>query len=133
MLDDFSTGLRENVDLRAELVEGDFDDEALCAQAVGGSQIVFHQAAAGSVVRSVAQPLRPTEVNTHGTLTVLKASLDAGVQRVVSASSSSVYGGAAALPSVETATPSPRSPYAVSKLAGEHYCRVFARCTAWRP
>jgi UDP-glucose 4-epimerase len=66
-------------------------------------------------------------VNTHGTLTVLKACLDSGVQRVVSASSSSVYGDAGALPSVETGTPMPRSPYAVSKLAGEHYCRVFTQ------
>ena len=125
VLDDFSTGRRENVDPRAELIEGDIDDEAIVREALRGVEVVFHQAAAGSVARSVAQPLVTDRVNTHGTLTVLKASLDAGVQRVVSASSSSVYGGAAGLPSVETATPSPRSPYAVSKLAGEHYCRVF--------
>jgi UDP-glucose 4-epimerase len=125
VLDDFSTGRLENVDARAELIEGDVDDDAIVHEAVRGAEVVFHQAAAGSVARSVAQPLVTDKVNTHGTLTVLKESLDAGVQRVVSASSSSVYGGAAALPSVETATPSPRSPYAVSKLAGEHYCRVF--------
>ncbi len=127
VLDDFSTGRRENLDTRAELVEGDIDDEALVREAVRGAHIVFHQAAAGSVARSVAQPLVTDRVNTHGTLTVLKACLDSGVQRVVSASSSSVYGGVGALPSVETATPSPRSPYAVSKLAGEHYCRVFTQ------
>ena len=127
VLDDFSTGRRENVDERAELIEGDIDDEELVREAVRGVQVVFHQAAAGSVARSVAQPLVTDRVNTHGTLTVLKASLDSGVQRVVSASSSSIYGGAAALPSVETATPMPRSPYAVSKLAGEHYCRVFTQ------
>ncbi len=127
VLDDLSTGRRENLDTRAELIEGDIDDEAIVREAVRGAELVFHQAAAGSVARSVAQPLVTDRVNTHGTLTVLKASLDAGVQRVVSASSSSVYGGAATLPSVETATPSPRSPYAVSKLAGEHYCRVFAQ------
>jgi nucleoside-diphosphate-sugar epimerase len=127
VLDDLSTGRRENVDARAELIEGGIDDEALVGEAVRGAQVVFHQAAAGSVARSVAQPLVTDRVNTHGTLTVLKASLDSGVQRVVSASSSSVYGGAGTLPSVETAIPLPRSPYAVSKLAGEHYCRVFTQ------
>jgi UDP-glucose 4-epimerase len=127
VLDDFSTGRRENLDARAELIEGDIDDEELVRRAVRGAQFVFHQGAAGSVARSVAQPLVTDRVNTHGTLTVLKESLDGGVQRVVSASSSSVYGGAASLPSIETATPSPRSPYAVSKLAGEHYCRVFTQ------
>jgi nucleoside-diphosphate-sugar epimerase len=127
VLDDFSTGRRENLDGRAEVMEGDIDDEELVRDAVRGAHVVFHQAAAGSVARSVAQPLVTDRVNTHGTLTVLKASLDAGVQRVVSASSSSVYGGAGALPSVESGTPLPRSPYAVSKLAGEHYCRVFTQ------
>jgi len=125
VLDDFSTGRRENLDGRAEVIEGDIDDEELVGDAVRGAHIVFHQAAAGSVARSVAQPLVTDRVNTHGTLTVLKACMDSGVQRVVSASSSSVYGGAGALPTVETGTPLPRSPYAVSKLAGEHYCRVF--------
>ncbi len=101
-------------------------------QAIAGVEIVFHEAAAGSVTRSVERPLRTDEVNTHGTLTVLKAAVDSGVRRVIYASSSSVYGGAAALPSVETAPPLPRSPYAVSKLAGEHYCRVFAELYPWR-
>ncbi len=127
VLDDFSTGRRENVDGRVELIEGDIADEELVREAVRGVQVVFHQAAAGSVARSVARPLVTDRVNTHGTLTVLKASLDSGVHRVVSASSSSIYGGAGALPSVETGTPMPRSPYAVSKLAGEHYCRVFTQ------
>src|SRR5271154_5338214 len=94
VLDDFSTGRRENLDGRAEIIEGDIDDEELVGGAVRGAHIVFHQAAAGSVARSVAQPLVTDRVNTHGTLTVLKACLDFGVRRVVSASSSSVYGGA---------------------------------------
>ena len=71
-LDDFSTGRRENVDTRAELIEGDIDDEAIVREAVRGAQVVFHQAAAGSVARSVAQPLVTDKVNTHGTLTVLQ-------------------------------------------------------------
>ncbi len=127
VLDDLSTGRAENVDPRADLVRGDIADEASVAKVLAGVDVVFHQAAAGSVARSVEHPLVTDRVNTHGTLTVLKAALDAGVRRVVYASSSSVYGGAAALPSVETAPPAPRSPYAVSKLAGEHYGRVFTQ------
>src|SRR5580692_10367595 len=69
VLDDFSTGRHENVDSRAELIEGDIDDEAIVHEAVRGTQVVFHQAAAGSVARSVAQPLATDKVNTHGTLT----------------------------------------------------------------
>lgn len=125
VLDDLSTGYRENVDSRAELIEGDVSDEEAVAKAVAGAEVVFHQAAHRSVIGSVEHPLATDTANTHGTLTVLKCALDAGVRRVVYASSSSVYGGAAALPTVETAVPSPRSPYAVSKLAAEHYCRVF--------
>jgi UDP-glucose 4-epimerase len=127
VLDDLSTGLGDNVDGRADLVEGDVADEDVVRKVMVDVDVVFHQAAAGSVARSVEHPLVTDRVNVHGTLTVLKAALDAGVPRVVCASSSSVYGGAAALPSVETSPPLPRSPYAVSKLAGEHYCRVFAQ------
>jgi UDP-glucose 4-epimerase len=88
--------------------------------------VVFHQAAHKAVLRSVEQPLTTDTANTHGTLTLLKAAADAGVQRFVHASSSSVYGGATEIPTPETAPLVPRSPYAVTKLAAEHYCRVFA-------
>jgi UDP-glucose 4-epimerase len=125
VLDDLSSGRRENLAHHADLVEGDVADEDVTRKAMTGVEIVFHQAAAGSVARSVANPLGTDRVNVHGTLTVLKAALDAGVRRVVYASSSGVYGGATALPSVESAAPLPRSPYAVTKLTGEHYCRVF--------
>jgi len=86
---------------------------------------VLHQAALPSVQRSIEDPLSSHEVNASGTLTLLIASRDAGVKRFVYASSSSVYGDSPALPKVETMMPAPLSPYAVSKLAGEYYCRIF--------
>lgn len=126
VLDNLSTGYADNVPSHVELVEGDVADEETVRNAVAGADRVFHQAAARSVIGSVEHPLLTDTSNTHGTLNVLKAALDAGVRRVVYASSSSVYGGAAAMPTAETAPLVPRSPYAVSKLAGEHYCRVFS-------
>jgi nucleoside-diphosphate-sugar epimerase len=87
--------------------------------------VVFHQAALPSVPRSVEGPFESHDVNATGTLKVLLAARDAGVRRVVFASSSSVYGDTPVLPKVETMVPAPLSPYAVSKIAGEHYCRIF--------
>ncbi|HEX4906788.1 MAG TPA: NAD-dependent epimerase/dehydratase family protein, partial [Acidimicrobiales bacterium] len=89
-------------------------------------EVVHHHAAARAVLRSVEDPLTTDQVNSGGTLRLLVAARDAGVRRVVLASSSSVYGGAEILPTPETAPLLPRSPYAVSKLAGEHYARVFS-------
>src|SRR5205823_10312205 len=125
VFDNLSTGFRDNVPGDAELLEGDIRDEAAVQAAVAGVDVVFHQAAHRAVLQSVQNPLSTDLANTHGTLLVLKAAQDAGVRRVVYASSSSVYGGAEQLPTPETAPLLPRSPYAVSKLAGEHYCRVF--------
>ena len=124
--DDLSTGFFENVAPEADLVEGDVADAGSVVRAVSGADVVFHQAAHRAVFRSVEDPLATDTANVHGTLTVLKAAADAGVRRVVCASSSSVYGGASMRPTPESAPLLPRSPYAVSKLAGEHYCRVFA-------
>ncbi len=126
ILDDLSTGFIENVPARAELIEGEVSDLQAVIKAVDGIELVFHLAAHRAVLRSVEDPLATDTANTHGTLTVLKSALDAGVRRVVYASSSSVYGLNPPMPTPESATPQPRSPYAVTKLAGEHYCRVFA-------
>jgi UDP-glucose 4-epimerase len=125
VLDDLSTGFAANVHPAATLVEGTVADEATVARAVAGCEVVFHQAAHKAVLRSVERPLTTDTANTHGTLTMLKAATDAGVRRFVHASSSSVYGGAAVVPTPESAPLVPRSPYAVTKLAAEHYCRVF--------
>jgi UDP-glucose 4-epimerase len=125
VFDDLDTGFRENVNAEARLVIGSVADEKLMRATMQGCDLVFHQAAHKAVLRSVERPLMNDTVNTHGTLTVLSAALDAGVSRVVHASSSSVYGGATTLPTTEDEPTKPRSPYAVSKLAAEHYCRIF--------
>jgi len=125
VLDDLSTGFATNLHPSATLVEGSVADEATVGRAIAGCEVVFHQAAHKAVLRSVERPLTTDTANTHGTLTVLKAAADAGVRRFVHASSSSVYGGAAVVPTPESAPLLPRSPYAVTKLAAEHYCRVF--------
>lgn len=126
VLDDLSTGHEDNVHPKAELVVGDIADGDTVRRAVDGVEVVFHQAAHGSVLRSVLSPLTTDRANIHGTLTVLEAALHAGVRRVVYASSSSVYGGAGVTPTPESAPTRPRSPYAVTKMAAEAYCRVFA-------
>ncbi|HUI26295.1 MAG TPA: SDR family oxidoreductase, partial [Candidatus Kryptonia bacterium] len=130
IFDNFSTGSRDNLtgfEDRVEIVEGDVRDLAAVRRAMAGVTYVSHQAALRSVPRSVDDPLSSDDVNTHGTLHVLVAAREAKVRRVVYASSSSAYGDSELLPKVEDQTPQPISPYAVSKLAGEQYCRVFAK------
>ncbi len=128
VLDNFSTGRRENlaaVASRIELVDGDVRDYQVMCEVVRGVDVVFHQAALCSVARSVEEPQDANSVNIGGTLNVLLAARDERVRRVVYASSSSVYGNIPALPKHETQTPAPASPYAVTKLTGELYCRTF--------
>jgi len=128
VLDNLSTGRRENLadaGDRIEFVEGDIRDLETLRSAVAGVDTVFHQAALPSVPRSIKSPADSHAVNATGTLNVLIASRDAGVRRVVYASSSSVYGNSPELPKRETMPTAPLSPYAVSKLTAEQYCRVF--------
>ena len=128
VLDNLSTGKRENLAAvieRIEFVEGDIRNLETVRGAVQGVDYVMHQAALPSVPRSIADPMTSHEVNATGTLNVLIAARDTQVKRVVYASSSSVYGNSPTLPKHEEMPTNPLSPYAVSKLAGENYCRAF--------
>ncbi|MFL5806814.1 MAG: SDR family oxidoreductase [Roseiflexaceae bacterium] len=129
VLDNFSTGRRGNLSralAHIELIEGDLRDPDTVGRAAQGAEIVLHQGALPSVPRSVNDPRTTNAVNVEGTLNVLVAAREAGVRRVVVASSSSVYGDTPTLPKVEIMPPAPRSPYAISKLAAEQYTCAFA-------
>lgn len=110
---------------KIEFMEGDLRDLDVAEKAVQGVDFVLHQAAIPSVPRSIEDPKGITEHNVNGTLHLLLAAHNANVRRVVYASSSSVYGNSPLLPKVEDFPPSPLSPYAASKIAGEYYCRAF--------
>jgi len=128
VLDNLSTGRRVNLDDVAgdlEVIEGDVRHLATAVRAMEGVSRAFHEAAVPSVARSVAAPLASNEANVTGTLNVLVAARGAGTDRVVFASSSSVYGDADRLPGTEQDRLGPISPYAASKLAGEHYLAAF--------
>jgi nucleoside-diphosphate-sugar epimerase len=130
VLDNFDTGQRSTLDLfgdKIEVIDGSVADPAVVRKAVTGIDYVLHQAARGSVPRSLEDPLGTHESNITGTLQLLIAARDAGVRRVVCASSSSVYGETPELPKLETMLPQPKSPYALSKLALEHYCSIFTQ------
>jgi nucleoside-diphosphate-sugar epimerase len=130
VLDNLSTGKKENLtDFlgRIEFIQGDVRNYDQVRSALDGIEVVLHQAALSSVPRSISDPISSNDVNAGGTLNVLKAAKDAGVRRVIYASSSSVYGDTPELPKHEGMVPNPLSPYAVSKLTAELYCRVFPR------
>jgi len=130
-LDNFSTGKRENIEeflghRNFRLIEGDIRDMSACVEAVKDVDIVFHQAALGSVPRSIADPLSATEVNIGGFVKMLYASKEAGVKRFIYAASSSTYGDNEDLPKVEEKIGRPLSPYAVTKFTNELFAKVFS-------
>ena len=128
VLDNFSTGKRKNIAPwldRIELIEGDVRDLETVRRAMAGVDYVLHQAALASVSQSIAEPFATHEVNVTGTLNVLVAAREAGVKRLVYASSCAVYGDGPKLPKWEDMPTDTLSPYAVSKLAGESYCQAF--------
>jgi nucleoside-diphosphate-sugar epimerase len=131
VLDNLATGKRENLEHcleRIDFIEGDIRDLETCRGACAEVDYVLHQAALGSVPRSMEDPLTSHDVNVTGTLKMLIAARDAGVKRFVYAASSSTYGDHTALPKVEDRIGNPLSPYAVTKYADELYARVFGRC-----
>jgi UDP-N-acetylglucosamine 4-epimerase len=143
-LDSFATGHRANLEevrravgedawRRHRFVEADIVDLAACRQASRGVEVVLHQAALGSVPRSIEDPVRTHAANATGFVNVLIAARDAGVKRFVYAASSSTYGDAPGLPKVEDAIGRPLSPYAVTKYVNELYAEVFARCYGVEP
>jgi UDP-glucose 4-epimerase len=128
VVDNFSTGFRQSLEDcldRIELVEGDLADFLVCKAGVRGIEYVLHQAALPSVQRSVESPAESHRANVTATVNMLVAAREAQVKRFVYASSSSVYGDSETLPKLETMPENPRSPYAVTKLAGEKYCGIF--------
>ena len=131
VLDNLSTGKRENLAHcleRIDFIEGDIRDLETCQGACAGVDFVLHQAALGSVPRSIEDPLTTHEVNITGTVKMLLSARDAKVKRFVYAASSSTYGDHPGLPKVEETIGQPLSPYAVTKYADELYAKVFGRC-----
>jgi nucleoside-diphosphate-sugar epimerase len=128
VLDNLSTGSRDNLEAvlgDIEFLQEDMRSADACAAACSGVDTVFHLGALGSVPRSIADPKATNDNNVQGTLNLLVAARDSGVRRLVFSSSSSVYGDTPVMPKHEELRPCPRSPYAVSKLAGEEYCRAW--------
>ncbi len=124
-VDNFLAGRRENIPAGMEFVDGDIRDDALMARLCSGVEVVYHQAARRSVVKSFEDPVLTDDCNVRGTLTTLIAAHGAGVRRVVYASSSSIYGDPAQPLRSEEQMPRPVSPYGASKLAGELYCGTW--------
>jgi UDP-glucose 4-epimerase len=129
ILDDFSSGRRSNIESlkgKLDVIEGTIVDEATVKRAMQGVEVVFHEAAIPSVPRSVDKPQASMMANVMGTTVVLDVARHSGVKRVVFAASSSAYGDTPTLPKIETMTPQPKSPYAISKLSGEQLMSAFA-------
>ena len=128
VLDNLATGKETNLAVlkgRVQIIQGDLRNFEAVRAAVEGVEVVFHQGALASVPRSIADPVTSLEININGTQNVLQAARDAGVRRVVYASSSSIYGNTPTLPKHEQMQPHPVSPYAIHKLTGELLCQAF--------
>jgi UDP-glucose 4-epimerase len=126
VLDNFRSGFRKNLDgLQCRLIEGSITDPAAVREAVQGVDYIFHLAAMISVPESMTKPRECVEINTQGTLIVLEEAARAGVKKLCLSSSAAVYGDNPKLPKTEDMLPEPKSPYAVTKLDGEYYCRMF--------
>jgi len=129
VFDNLASGHLENIAPNLneiDFLEGDIRDESAVFQAIAGVHYVFHLAAMVSVPQSMVQPKEAVSINTIGTLNILEAAKSAGVRRVVLSSTCAVYGDEPTLPKIETMSPQPQSPYAISKLAAEQYCQLFA-------
>ncbi|MCZ6601386.1 MAG: SDR family oxidoreductase [Planctomycetota bacterium] len=127
-LDNFSTGFRRNADATSgTVVDGDINDADLLGRLLRGVEVVFHEAAVPSVPRSISDPLGTHRANVQGTLSLLVACTEAGVRRIVYASSSSIYGDQPTPRKQESQAPDPLSPYAAQKWTGEVYCRVLGK------
>jgi len=131
-LDNFATGQRKNVEPflkneNFEMMEGDIRDLETCKKSCSGVDFVLHQAALGSVPRSIADPIASNEVNVSGFLNMLVAARDAGVKRFIYAASSSTYGDSKSMPKVENVIGKPLSPYAITKYVNELYAEVFSK------
>ncbi len=129
ILDNFSTGRKENLNNlkgKIEVIKADIRSKADCAKACRGVDFVLHQAALRSVPKSMHNPKEYNEVNINGTFNMLEAAKENKVKRFVFASSSSVYGDVSRFPEKESLSPNPISPYALTKISGEYYCRIFS-------
>lgn len=126
VVDNFSTGKRERLNPKAVLHEADIRNKGSMGPIFAGAEFVFHLAALARVQPSILNPQPSHETNINGTFNVLSLAHDAGVKRVIYSASSSAYGGQDRLPLTEDMTPRPMSPYALQKLVGEYYCRLFS-------
>ena len=127
VLDNLRSGYIANLDgFQCEFLKGSILDRDLVRQAVAGADYVFHLAALVSVPESMEKPIECVEINTTGTLILLEEAARAGVKKLVFSSSAAIYGDNPVVPKLETMSPEPKSPYAITKLDGEYYCRMFA-------
>ena len=127
VLDNLRSGFRHNLaPFQHELIEASILDRDAVRRAVQGVDYIFHLAAMISVPESMAKPVECNEINTRGTLVVLEEAAKAGVKKLVLSSSAAIYGDNPVVPKVETMLPEPKSPYAITKLDGEYYCKMFA-------